>query len=37
MHLIILGSETHHQGCEREGTFGAVAGFLVMLLDNLFG
>ena len=37
MYLIILGSETHRRGCEREGTFGAVAGFLVMLLDNLFG
>mgnify|MGYP000274077823 CR=1 FL=1 len=37
MHLIILGFETHRRGCEREGTFGAVASFLVMLLDNLFG
>jgi len=37
MHLIILGSETHRRGCEWEGTFGVVAGFLVMLLDNPFG
>jgi len=37
MHLIILGSETHRRGYEWEGTFGVVAGFLVMLLDNPFG
>jgi len=30
--------ETHRRGYEREGTFGVVVGFLVMmLLDNLFG
>lgn len=30
--------ETHRRGYEREGTFGIIIGFLVMmLLDNLFG